>query len=68
VVVTAGIYFPQGELEDDQALAGRLLSVNFGNTILFCDASNIEKGIVELLKQIAEENGGIFKVVDTKDY
>lgn len=62
-----------GNFPDNNAVLSKIRELNGQkktkiNTILFCDASNIEKGIVELLKQIADENGGVFKMVDTKDY
>lgn len=37
VVVTAGLFAQQGALEDDPALAARLLAVDFTNTVLFCE-------------------------------
>jgi NAD(P)-dependent dehydrogenase (short-subunit alcohol dehydrogenase family) len=37
VVVTAGLFGTQEQLESDPALAQRLLTVNFGNTVLFCE-------------------------------
>ena len=37
VVVTAGIFATQEELEADPALAERLLRVDFANTVLFCE-------------------------------
>lgn len=39
VVVTAGLFARQEELEGDPALADRLLRVNFTNTVLFCEAA-----------------------------
>lgn len=62
-----------GNFPDNNAVLNKVRDLNAQkktkiNTILFCDAANIEKGIVELLKQIAEDNGGVFKIVDTKDY
>lgn len=39
VVVTAGIYRGQDELESDPALAARLMQVDFTNTIVFCEAA-----------------------------
>ena len=46
VLVTAGIFARQDELERDPELAGRLLQVNFTNTILFCEAAR--KRLLEL--------------------
>ncbi|CAN5390254.1 hypothetical protein BH09PLA1_BH09PLA1_12680 [soil metagenome] len=62
-----------GNFPDNNAVLNKIRELNAQkktkiNTILFCDASSIEKGIVELLKQVADENGGVFKVVDTKDF
>jgi decaprenylphospho-beta-D-erythro-pentofuranosid-2-ulose 2-reductase len=37
VIVTAGLFAPQQELEDDLPLAARLLAADFANTILFCE-------------------------------
>lgn len=37
VVVTAGLFATQDELERDPALAARLLTVDFTNTVLFCE-------------------------------
>lgn len=37
VVVTAGLFAPQDELEQDRPLAKRLLTVNFTHTVLFCE-------------------------------
>jgi short-subunit dehydrogenase len=37
VVVTAGLYGTQKQLEDDPQLAARLLTANFTNTVLFCE-------------------------------
>lgn len=39
VVVTAGIFATQEELEEDPELAGRLATANFTNTVLFCEAA-----------------------------
>lgn len=39
VVVTAGIFATQDELERDPALVERLLRVDFTNTVLFCEAA-----------------------------
>ncbi|HEY3120216.1 MAG TPA: SDR family NAD(P)-dependent oxidoreductase [Vicinamibacteria bacterium] len=37
VIVTAGLFAPQAQLEEDAALTARLLSVDFTNTVLFCE-------------------------------
>lgn len=39
VVVTAGIFATQDKLEEDADLAHRLLSVDFANTVVFCEAA-----------------------------
>ena len=39
VVVTAGVQWPQEQLESDPALVQRMLTVNFSNTVLFCEAA-----------------------------
>ena len=39
VVLTAGLFATQDELEADPALAERLLRVNFSNTVVFCEAA-----------------------------
>jgi decaprenylphospho-beta-D-erythro-pentofuranosid-2-ulose 2-reductase len=37
VIVTAGLFATQEQLEADPALAARLLATNFTNTVLFCE-------------------------------
>ncbi|MGE0785431.1 MAG: SDR family NAD(P)-dependent oxidoreductase [Sandaracinaceae bacterium] len=37
IVVTAGIFATQDELEDDHELAARVLTVDFTNTVVFCE-------------------------------
>ncbi len=39
VVVTAGLFAPQDELEHDAERTARLLRVNFTHTVLFCEAA-----------------------------
>lgn len=39
VVVTAGLFATQEELEEDPALAERVTRVNFTNTVVFCEAA-----------------------------
>jgi short-subunit dehydrogenase len=39
VVVSAGVFAPQEELEADPELVERLLRVDFTNTVLFCEAA-----------------------------
>ncbi len=48
-VVTAGLFATQDELEADRALAGRLLTLDFVNTVLFCE---------ELRSLFLERGGG----------
>lgn len=49
VVVTAGVFAAQEELEADPTLAERLVRVNFSNTVLFCETAK---------KALLEEGGG----------
>ena len=49
VVVTAGVFATQEELEDDPALAERLLRIDFSSTVMFCEAAK---------KALLEEGGG----------
>lgn len=49
VVVTAGLFATQQELESDPQLAERLVRVDFANTLLFCEASK---------KALLDEGGG----------
>lgn len=47
VVVTAGIFATQAELEADASLTERLLRVDFSNTVVFCEAARarlLERG------------------------
>ncbi len=37
VVVTAGLFAPQDRLEQDLSFAQRMLTVNFTNTVIFCE-------------------------------
>ena len=39
VVITAGLFGTQDQLEADPALAHRVLSINFANTVMFCEAA-----------------------------
>jgi decaprenylphospho-beta-D-erythro-pentofuranosid-2-ulose 2-reductase len=48
VIVTAGLFATQAQLEDDLEFTHRMLQVNFTNTILFC----------ELARRRILENGG----------
>jgi NAD(P)-dependent dehydrogenase (short-subunit alcohol dehydrogenase family) len=49
VVVTAGVFATQEELEADPVLAERLVRINFSNTVMFCEAAK---------KALLEEGGG----------
>jgi NAD(P)-dependent dehydrogenase (short-subunit alcohol dehydrogenase family) len=49
IVVTAGLFATQEELESDPALVERLLRVDFCNTLLFCEAAK---------KRLLERGGG----------
>jgi len=49
VIVTAGVFATQDELEADPALAERLVRINFSNTVMFCEAAK---------KVLLEEGGG----------
>jgi len=49
VVVTAGVFATQEELEADPTLAERLLRVDFSNTVLFCEVAK---------RALLEEGGG----------
>jgi short-subunit dehydrogenase len=49
VVVTAGLFATQEELESDPQLAERLVRVDFANTLVFCEAAK---------KALLEEGGG----------
>ena len=49
VVVTAGLFATQDELENDWELAERVLRVDFTNTVLFCEAAK---------RALLEEGGG----------
>ncbi len=49
VVVTAGLFASQDELEADPALAERLTRVNFTNTVVFCEAARL---------RLLEDGGG----------
>jgi len=49
VVVTAGVFATQEELEADAKLAEKLLRIDFSNTVLFCEAAK---------KSLLEEGGG----------
>ena len=49
MVVTAGLFAPQQELDEDPAFTERLLAANFTNTLLFCE---------EARKLLLTEGGG----------
>ena len=61
-----------GDFPDNKAVLDRIRNLNKEkmvriNTIVFIDVTNADKAIVELMKQIASENGGVFKVVSQND-
>ena len=61
-----------GDFPDNKAVLDRVRSLNREktvkiNTIVFVDASNAEKTIIDLMKQIAAENGGVFRMVSQSD-
>jgi NAD(P)-dependent dehydrogenase (short-subunit alcohol dehydrogenase family) len=53
IIVTAGIFATQEELEADPELAERLLRINFSNTVLFCEAAR---------QALLDEGGGVLCV------
>jgi short-subunit dehydrogenase len=62
VVVTAGLFKTQGELEADLAFTRRMLQVNFTNTILFCEEARQRLlgrggGTLCVLSSVAGERG-----------
>lgn len=62
VVVTAGVFAAQEELEADLTLAERLVRVNFSNTVLFCETAKkalLEEGAGTLcvFSSVAGERG-----------
>jgi hypothetical protein len=67
------IYFlTDGDFPDNKAVLDRIRNLNREktvkiNTIVFIDATNADRGIVELMKQIAAENGGVFRIVSQND-
>jgi len=61
-----------GDFPDNKAVLDRVRHLNREktvkiNTIVFVDASNAEKTIIDLMKQIAAENGGVFRMVSQND-
>ena len=55
MIVTAGLFATQEELENDPQLAARLLAADFTNTVLFC-----EEARKRLLAAAAEKGTGTF--------
>jgi len=53
VIVTAGLFAPQDELEADEAFAGRMLQANFTGTVLLCE---------EARKRLLARGGGTLVV------
>lgn len=56
VIVTAGLFGTQDELEQDGELARRLLTVNFANTVVFCEAAR---------KRLLARGGGTLCVISS---
>lgn len=56
VIVTAALFATQAQLENDSELARRLLTVNFANTIVFCELAR---------KQLLANGGGSLCVVSS---
>ncbi len=62
VVVTAGLFAPQDELEQDRQRAKKLLTVNFTNTVLFCEEARerlltVGGGILCVFGSVAGDRG-----------
>lgn len=62
VVVTAGLFATQDALEADPGLARRLLTVNFANTVVFCEESRRRLlarggGLLCVFSSVAGERG-----------
>jgi hypothetical protein len=61
-----------GDFPDNAAVLRRIKDLNRDklvkiNAIVFVDVASAEKSIVDLMQQIARENGGVFKVVSQND-
>lgn len=56
VIVTAALFATQDQLENDTELARRLLTVNFANTVAFCELAR---------KRLIENGGGTLCVVSS---
>jgi short-subunit dehydrogenase len=57
VIVTAGLFATQDELEADAGLARRLLTVDFANTVVFCEEAR--------RRLLAEKGGGTLCVLSS---
>lgn len=62
VVVTAGAFGTQDQLESDSELAGRVATVNFANTIVFCEEArkrllDVGGGTLCVFSSVAGERG-----------
>jgi short-subunit dehydrogenase len=62
VVVTAGVFAPQEELEQNAELRSRMLTVNFVNTINFCEQARVRMlarggGTLCVFSSVAGERG-----------
>ncbi|MFZ5442833.1 MAG: SDR family NAD(P)-dependent oxidoreductase [Myxococcota bacterium] len=62
VVVTAAVFAPQDKLENDPALTQKLLTVDFANTIVFCEEARKKlmlhgKGTLCVFSSVAGDRG-----------
>lgn len=62
VIVTAALFATQNQLEDDLELTRRLLTVNFANTVVFCEHARVRLlarggGTLCVLSSVAGERG-----------
>lgn len=62
VIVTAGVFGTQDELEKDRARAAQVLSTNFTNTVLFCEEARVRLlarggGRLAVFSSVAGERG-----------
>ncbi|HEX3698131.1 MAG TPA: SDR family NAD(P)-dependent oxidoreductase [Polyangia bacterium] len=62
VVITAGLFATQDRLENDRALCRRLLTVDFANTVVFCEEARVRLlarggGTLCVFSSVAGERG-----------
>ncbi len=60
VVISAGLFATQDELEADETLAERLTRINFTNTVVFCEAARKQlgnQGTLCVFSSVAGERG-----------